>query len=446
MIENLEAGPGPALAEATPTAAIITSDAQAIAVAQGLADRFRPGAARRDAARLLPFTEVEELSASGLMAITVPRSHGGADVSTATLAEVVWTLAAADPNIAQVPQGHLVYLQMIRLLGDAGLQRQIFADVLAGRRVANAQAEAASAHVRDIRARLRPKGTDDPEGTGRFVLDATKHYATGTLFAHWIAVLALVDSAPAATAADGPADPPKIFAALLRRETQGLRVLDDWAGMGQRTTASGTVIAEAVEVDGAWLLPLHRLGAVPTILEPFAQLIHGAIDVGIARGALNDAVEFVRTRTRPRPEAGLGGSAADDPLLVQRLGEIALEVRTAEALLAQAGRTLDSVDPPPTAAAVARASHAVALAKVAAERASISVGSAVFELSGARGTLDEINLHRHWRNARTHTLHDPVRWKVQAIGRHELDTPAPRRLSLIDDHTGPIPGASDGLA
>jgi hypothetical protein len=31
------------------------------------------------------------------------------------------------------------------------------------------------------------------------------------------------------------------------------------------------------------------------------------------------------------------------------------------------------------------------------------------------------NLDRHWRNARIHTLHDPVRWKLHHIGNYILN-------------------------
>jgi len=66
-------------------------------------------------------------------------------------------------------------------------------------------------------------------------------------------------------------------------------------------------------------------------------------------------------------------------------------------------------------------------ARAVAARAAVDVSDALFELSGTRAARDELNLHRHWRNARTHTLHDPVRWKVQHIGRYSLNgTPPPR--------------------
>jgi Acyl-CoA dehydrogenase, C-terminal domain len=52
---------------------------------------------------------------------------------------------------------------------------------------------------------------------------------------------------------------------------------------------------------------------------------------------------------------------------------------------------------------------------------SVKVSSRVFEVAGTRAVLESLNLNRHWRNARTHTLHDRAAWKVQHLGRHALE-------------------------
>jgi alkylation response protein AidB-like acyl-CoA dehydrogenase len=143
--------------------------------------------------------------------------------------------------------------------------------------------------------------------------------------------------------------------------------------------------------------------------------------VGIASGALEDACEFVRTASRPWFEAEVE-RACDDPLLIQRVGELAIGVRAAQALLNEAARTIDAVEHDGVdEAGSARASIAVATAKAFADRVSVETASALFELAGTRSAANQLDLHRHWRNARTHTLHDPVRWKLQHIGRYTLN-------------------------
>ena len=70
---------------------------------------------------------------------------------------------------------------------------------------------------------------------------------------------------------------------------------------------------------------------------------------------------------------------------------------------------------------------AVAAARAQSTYASVDVGSRVFEVAGTRSAADPLNLHRHWRNARTHTLHDPALWKVQHLGRHTVTGALPPR-------------------
>ncbi|MBZ4019045.1 SfnB family sulfur acquisition oxidoreductase [Streptomyces purpurogeneiscleroticus] len=394
-----------------PVAHVIADDAEALAVAAELAAEFRTGAAHRDAERRLPRLELDRLSDSGLLGITVPRAHGGADVTAETLAGVFRLLASADASLAQIPQSHFVYVAVLRRQGTTEQQKFFFEEVLAGRRLGNAQSEAGTRHVQDIRTRLVPQ----PDGS--YVLEGTKHYSTGALFADWIPVLA--------RGADE-----ELHVAYVPRHAPGVTVVDDWDGMGQRTTASGTVRLESVLVPRDRVVPHHLTFRGPQLHGALAQLLHAAIDTGIAEGALSEAAEFVRAKSRPWFESGLE-TAAEDPLLIQQFGELALGVRAAGALLAEAARTVDAAAGRLTDDSAAEASIAVAAAKVQAARAAVETGSALFEMAGTRAALNGLNLHRHWRDARTHTLHDPVRWKVQHLGRYVLNGTRPPRHGLL---------------
>jgi SfnB family sulfur acquisition oxidoreductase len=390
----------------------IGSDEEALARARAVLEQIAAGACERDRERRLPVAAIELLSAEGLLAITVPVEFGGAGVSAETLAQVVSLIASADPNVAQIPQSHFVYLELVRQLGTPAQQQLLFGEVLDGRRLANAQSEAGSKTVAEIRTSLRPASD------GGFILEGQKFYCTGSLLAHWLTVLAKDQ--------DG-----RTQVAIVSPDAEGVSIVDDWAGMGQRTTASGTVKLDYVSVSAEMVIPHHRMFERPQVYGARAQLLHTAIDVGIAAGALEDAAEFVRTASRPWFEADVE-RAADDPLLIQRVGELAIGVRAAQALLAEAGRTIDAVQrqgvdasspegESPSEHDAARASIAVAAAKAFADRVSVETASALFELAGTRSAASDLNLNRHWRNARTHTLHDPARWKLQHIGRYTLN-------------------------
>ncbi|MFD8223108.1 SfnB family sulfur acquisition oxidoreductase [Streptomyces massasporeus] len=320
------------------TVHVIADDAEALAVAAELAAEFRKEASERDVRRRLPHAELERLSASGLPAVSVPAEFGGADVRAGTLAEIFRLLAAADASLAQIPQSHFVYVNVLRRQGTHAQQQFFFGEVLRGRRFGNAQSEAGTKHVQDIRTRLARR----PDGS--YVLDGVKHYSTGALFAHWIPVLAR-------------ADDDTLHVAYVPHDAPGLTVVDDWDGMGQRTTASGTVRLERVPVPADRVVPHHLTFQGPQLHGAVAQLLHAAIDAGIASGALAEAVEFVRTKSRPWFESGLE-TAAEDPLLIQRFGELAIRVRAAEALLREAARAVDAARDDLTDDSAAEASRA----------------------------------------------------------------------------------------
>ena len=370
----------------------IASDTEAVEAARAFAASVAGETGLRDRTRRLPADEIEALSQTGLLAITVPRSHGGAGVSGATLAEVIATVAAADASIGQIPQNHFYMLEAIRL--DATPARQVvwFDRVLDGARIGNALAEFGTKTYTDF------KTTILPDGDG-FRVDGRKFYSTGALFAHWIAVV-------------GKNQDGLRTIALAPRDAPGLTLVDDWSSFGQRVTGSGTTILEGVRVPADALVPHHLAFARPTSMGPLAQIMHAAVDLGIARAGV----------------AAATAARTDDPALVALAGRLVIALHAADAMVARAGRVVDRAAAEPTVTHVAEASVAVAEAKILTTEIALEAGNALFEL---RGPEAEAGLDRHWRDARTHTLHDPVRWKYHTIGNWVLnDRPPPRHGAI----------------
>ena len=390
---------------------ILRTDNEALEAARDLAATAREHAARRDQQRKLPWSLIEQFTRSGLGSISIPREFGGPQVSFVTLAEVFAIISAADPALGQIPQNQVGILNLISSTASQSQKEQLFSSVLQGWRIGTAGPERGSKNTLDLKARISADKND-------FVISGQKFYSTGALFAHWIAVKALND--------DG-----KPVMAFVRRGTPGLRVVDDWSGFGQRTTASGTVLLNNVRIDDELVIDSWRLSEVPNIQGSVSQLIQAAIDLGIAREAITDTISFVRERSRPWIDARVERNS-DDPYVIADIGKLKIELHAAEALLRKAGRVLDEVSAAPIdAQAAARASIAVAEAKVLSTELSLLASEKLFELAGSSATLARFNLDRHWRNARVHTLHDPVRWKYHAIGTYRLNGTLPARHSWI---------------
>ena len=393
------------------SAHVLRNDNEALQAAHALAAVAREHAAKRDQQRKLPWSQLEAFTQSGLGSISVPREFGGPQVSYVTLAEVFAIISAADPALGQIPQNQVGILNLIQSTATHAQKEQLFSSVLQGWRIGNAGPERGSKNTLDLKARITTDGDE-------FVINGQKFYSTGALFAHWIAVKALNE--------DG-----KQVIAFVRRGTPGLRVVDDWSGFGQRTTASGTVLLNDVRVDADLVVDNWRINESPNIQGAVSQLIQAAIDLGIAREAIADTLSFVRERSRPWIDAKVERNS-DDPYVIADIGKLSIELHAAHALLRKAGRVLDEVSAKPIdAQAAARASIAVAEAKVLSTELSLLASEKLFELAGSRASLAEFNLDRHWRNARVHTLHDPVRWKYHAIGAYRLNGTLPARHSWI---------------
>lgn len=404
--------PVPPLQPRSRPARRLRDDAEALAAAHQLAETFAKGASERDRERRLPWEEIELYSASGLLAMTVPKDYGGAGVSAVTLAEAIAVIAAADGSIGQIPQSHFYMVEALRLGAPEPMKRFFFERVLDGDRLGNALSEIGGKHAADYKTYVRRDG-------GHWRLDGRKFYCTGALFAHWVACVAVT-----------PEDRRRHICFLPREDTAGLTLVDDWSGFGQKTTGSGTTIFENIAVPDDRVFDHESAFDTRTRMGSFAQIIHAAIDVGIARGAFTIGLDHLRKHARPYGASGID-KVTDDPHMIATVGDLKVRMAAADAMLERAGAAVDRAALDPSDETVIAASIAVAEAKIVANDVSLLLGSKLFELTGTRGVLEQLNLDIFWRNARTHTLHDPVRWKYHFVGDYWLNGRAPPRTGTL---------------
>jgi alkylation response protein AidB-like acyl-CoA dehydrogenase len=360
-------------------AAVVSGDA----THAGPTDR----AAHTDRARRIA-EAVTALKGSGLLAATVPARLGGPELPPSQIADALRILATADGSLAQIPQSHFTFSRWL-FAGDHPDLEEYWADRLrAGTLIANAQAER------------------DPVVLQTNTLTGTKVFCTGSPSADVLAVTAR-----------HPGEDRQTLAAFLDADTPGIRVHDDWDALGQRFTGSGTVTLQDAAVPDHRVHTFDRALALPGY-GAFAQLLHTAIDVGIATSALDAAVDLA------------GNGSAPDDLTAQLAGELTAQCFAAEAVLEKAGRALDALwaHPDPTDADRADTALQVAAAKATTGAVTVDVASRIFELTGTRGTSghgDE-GFDRHWRDLRTHTLHERRRDKAAVLGRAALTGEAPQ--------------------
>lgn len=401
---------------------IIDDEEEVPSILDRLVPLIAEGAIARDASGEVAVDAVALIAASGLLALNVPRRHGGPEAGARTIAHVYRCIAMADPSVSQIFQPHFAALDALGRVGSERQQAFFFHQALDGAWFGNGTTEIGV--KRGFENLLTHVSEASPGGD--YLLNGRKYYSTGAIHARWIAVMAK--------------DPQnRIGVAYVQRNADGITVEQDWNGFGQRGTSSGTTTFDQVSLPRWHFVERWKLFERPQSHGAFGQLHHIGVDLGILDAVLRDAVQYVRDHSRPSADSPFS-SNAEDPVVVQAFGKFAIAQRAAAALLDEATRTYERLDPvvrdvylplEVTAQAAAEISLAVAAAKAFTAEQAVNVSSAVFELMGAGGTARQLGLDRHWRNTRTHTLHDPARWKIHHLGNHLLNAILPPNSGIL---------------
>ncbi|MGY2220213.1 acyl-CoA dehydrogenase family protein [Pseudomonas sp. SDO558_S425] len=392
---------------AVPTPPVVT-----VAELNARADRILPqiaaGAAQRERDRQLPYEAVAQIAQAGLFTVRIPKRFGGAGGSVKDVIALLIRIASADSNVAQALRpgfGFVEGLLASRAEGAEEERERWFGRYLQGAVIGNAGWEVGGANG-SISARIVRDGE-------HFRACGSKYYSTGSLYADWVSAVALDEN-----------DQPVSF--ILPRDRQGLELLDDFDAMGQRLTASGTTHLHDVQVLASEIRTRTVEEGKRTIVTPFLQVFLAAVQAGIARNALNDAVTFAKEHARPIKHSSATRSV-DDPYVELSVGDVSARAFTAEAVVLHAADAIDrawaaDLD----AVAVDQAAVDVAQAQYIAAESALKAAELVFDVGGASTTGRAHNLDRHWRNARTVANHNPRHWKAAAVGAWQLKgTPPP---------------------
>ncbi|SDV47197.1 acyl-CoA dehydrogenase family protein [Chitinasiproducens palmae] len=366
--------------------------------------RERDTAATRDV--------IERIRAAGLGLFRLPLSQGGAGATLSQVYELVLDLGAADSNIPHILRNHFAFVEKARRAAHLPQYQRWLERVRAGELFGLGASEIGTQNVGDGdgNTRLLPHGS-------AFRLTGKKYYSTGNLYFDHIIVNAKTP--------DG-----RFVAARVGTRQPGVDGQDDWDGIGQRNTASGTTVFTDVEVDPRDVLPLEEDVRMPH-QATFAQLWLTTIIAGIVRRIAADATQLLGGRERnyyhasaPRP--------ANDPLLQQVVGELQSSAYVAEAAVLRAAVTLgnafdSSLAGTPDETSYVEAALQAAKSKVAIDDLALRAATRLFDAGGASAARESARFDRHWRNIRTLSSHNPVAYKARAIGEHAVNgVPLPR--------------------
>lgn len=362
-------------------------------------------ASRRDLERELPVQAFKRIREAGVGTLRVPVALGGPGGQVADYIEAIATLASGDPNVAHALRSHFNFVESLIHSPQSDERNDLLGKVLDGKLFAGAHTEV-GAPLGTILTRLTR------EGAG-YRLNGRKWYATGSAYADYLSFSATDD--------DG-----KLVSVLLPADRAGIRVLDDWDGMGQRLTASGGIELDNVQVHPAEVQVRTHNQAVGRHCSTLRQLHLAACAAGVVRNIREDAVNFVRRHARAAMHSPVD-EARDDLFVQQVVGEIAASAYAADALIGHTARQLDRssqalLDNDPQLeqflidAALANSQMQVIVAKLGLRAAEV-----LYEVGGGSVTSRKYNFDRHWRNIRTVLNHNPLLHKARVVGDYYVN-------------------------
>lgn len=375
------------------------------AVIDELVSAFAATAAERDLRGGTPKAERDALRSSGLLALSIPAEFGGLGANWPETLQVVRQLAQADSSIAHVFGFHHLMLATVRLFGRQD-QWQPWLEQTARRQWFWGNA----LNPLDDRTACSVHGSWHE-------LNGQKSFCSGALDSEMLVVSARQQGSR------------QLVVAALPTGRSGVSVAPDWDNFGQRQTDSGSVTFQSVRVE------LYELLADPGPLStPFsclrplvAQLVLANIYLGIAEAAFQDARHYTLQESRPWHAAHVARSE-QDPYVLGHYGDFWVGLESVRVLADRAAERLEAAwqcGPQLTEAERGEAALAIATAKVAATRTGLDICTRMFDVAGARATHGALRLDRHWRNLRTHTLHDPLAYKLRELGEWALQRSYP---------------------
>jgi alkylation response protein AidB-like acyl-CoA dehydrogenase len=398
------------------------SDTELLERFASLFDGIAEGAARREANHELPFSEVATLREQGFGALRLPVELGGHGATIRQLLVLLRELGAADSNLPQALRQHYYQVELLLRKQDDTQYASWIDRVAAGDLFGSGTTEPRGSAVGQVATVLRR------DGHGTYRLTGRKIYGTGNAYAQWIPVGA-VDEAGVPVVPVVPAD------------REGVTLLEDWNGFGQRLTATSTTVFDDVVVSENEVRRFPESGPRRGGAG-FHQAILLAALAGVVEAASRDLTDIVRGKSRIYFLTGTGELPRHDAIVQEQVGRARAAADAGALLIDGIGRALESAwdlwadtsaDPAAIDQAFVNAELTVGSAQVVLSELALSTTSHLLDVLGASSLDRELALDRHWRNARALASHNPYPFKARVLGDHALNGTLPREFAVAAD-------------
>lgn len=368
-----------------------------VALADSLGrEKFAERAPAIDREARFPFENYRDLRDSGLLALTVPREHGGIGADSLTYAVILSRIAKGCASTGLTFNMHCAIVDFLLQIAGPEQQQRYFGEVVRNGAVfASITSEPGSSFRDKLAIRTSIRRED-----GRYRLNGTKHFCSLSTGATYYFTWSLLDGAEDIT--DG------LLNVLIRADQPGVEIVHDWDTLGMRGTVSNSIRFHDVEI-----LPEDVVGEPGAILGKdmsIWSLGYTGVYFGIAEAAYEFCVEYVK-RSKFR---GMSETLAFDPRIQRQVGEMATLLESARRAVERLGMLRGNASKTELAFILNQAKYlATEAAKEIAERA--------VRLTGGRGLLRSLPLERHFRDALAGVVMPPANDRcLETVGKIAL--------------------------
>lgn len=383
-------------------------DSELVARAVSLAERFAERAADHDRDGSFPHENFADLREAGFLKLTVPRSHGGDELSLTQFVRVQEVLAQGDGSTALALNMHLIRFGAER---ESHSYPPVWFDELCRGAVEDGRLVNTAATEEGLGS---PAGGGIPETVatpveGGWVLEGRKTFVTLAPELWYMPVLARIDPLDGGEA--------EIADFMVLRDDLGLRIDETWDALGMRATGSHDVVLEDVRLGKDRFLgyrsrpkpsPRGRASGV------WFALGVAATTTGVAQAAFDYAVSFARERA----PTGLR-TIAEFPGVRRRIARIGLLLQRNRALIADAAAAWEGGEE-----SGMLAMDRVVVAKIDALNNAIEAVDEAMRVVGGVSLQKRRPIERYYRDVRAGLHNPPLEDRaLEQIARSALDTP-----------------------
>jgi short/branched chain acyl-CoA dehydrogenase len=334
-----------------------------------------PVAEELDREKRFPYEIVAQLGELGVMGVPIPEEWGGAGADTLSYALAIEELATVDSSVAVTVAAHTsLGAWPIYAFGTDEQRGEWLPDLCGGRKLAafGLTEPGTGSDTRAIRTSARLED-------GEWVVDGAKQFITnaGTDISGCVNLMAKTG-------------PDEISMLLVAAGTPGYSFGGQYRKMGWHASDTRPLTFDSCRVPEGNLLGARGRG-LHQCLEALdgGRIGVAAMGVGLANGALHEALEYARERRAfGRPVSSFGTIRA-------KLAEVATEVEAARLLTHRAALLKDAGRPYTLAAAQA---------KLKASRLAVRAADAAVQIHGGAGYMEEYPVCRFYRDAKVLTI------------------------------------------